>query len=103
MPHADAQKSQEGKQRKIRKDRSHMHASNLVNLGGREALAGLLAQSCCARADQFCDTRRVFKGKIYPAVTLLGRGLPVVGPRMLAPELLSYRGPDATLMGPHRM
>ena len=39
----------------------------------------------------------------YPAVPLLGLGLPVVGPGMFTAELLSYRGPDATLMGPHRM
>src|ERR1700732_3964917 len=101
MPDADAQKSQEGKQREIRKDRSHMHAANLVNLCGSEALAGLFAQPCRVRADEFCDARRVFKGKIYPAVTLLGLGLPVVGPRMFTAELLSDRGPDATLVGPH--
>src|ERR1700677_2826325 len=87
----------------MREPGSHVCASDLIDLSGREARASLIAQPRGVWANHFRDSRRVREGKIYPAMTFLGLGFPVIGPWMLAAELLSDRSADAALMSPHRM
>ena len=65
-----------------------MYASDLLDRSGRQAIARLYAQPRRVAADDFRDSRRIRESKIYPAMTFLGLGFPVVGPRMLAAELL---------------